>query len=195
SNLVAQRVGRRRALAATGATAAAVLLAACGGGSSSSSKGKGGGSSGLVATPADTTAQAKRTGISKDRAFADPPTLDILTSNNPWGSAGQKVYNSLVLFKPGYLKPTENEVGPDLAESWEYSPDGLQITLKLRPNLKFHNKPPVNGRAVEMDDLLFSWNRFATKSTSRVNVVNAANPDAPVLSVTAPDPKTIRIQL
>src|SRR6266542_2392439 len=122
SKILTQRLGRRRALAATGGTAAsAVLLAACGSGSSGSSSGKGTANSGFVATPSDTTAQAKRGGISKDRAFADPPTLDILTSNNPWGSAGQKVYNSLVLFKPGFLKPTENEVGPDLAESWESS--------------------------------------------------------------------------
>ena len=196
ANVLNQRLGRRRALAATGVAAtSAVLLAACGSGSSNSSSGKGADSSGFVAKPADTTAQAKRGGISKDRAFADPPTLDILTSNNPWGSAGQKVYNSLVLFKPGYLKPTENEVGPDLAESWEYPPDGLQITLKLRSNLKFHNKPPVNGRAVDMDDVLFSWNRFAKMGSRRTEIVNAANPNAPVLSVTAADARTLVFKL
>ena len=49
------------------------------GSSSSSAGGKSADNSSLVVKPADTTTGAKRGGISKDRAFADPPTLDILT--------------------------------------------------------------------------------------------------------------------
>ncbi len=37
----------------------------------------------------------------------------------------------------------EDQLVGDTAESWEYSPDRTQITLKLRPNVKFHNLPPV----------------------------------------------------
>ena len=92
------------------------------------------------------------------------------------------------------MKPPEDEIGPDLAESWEYSPDGLQITLKLRQGVKFHNKPPVNGRALDMDDVLFSWNRFAREVHGRASVANSADPSAPVLSFTAPDSENDRHQ-
>lgn len=41
-----------------------------------------------------------------------------------------------------------------LAESWEQT-DPMQITFKLRPNVYWHNKPPVNGRQVKVEDLKF----------------------------------------
>ena len=194
SNLTSKPIGRRRALAAGTATTAAALLAACGSGKSSSG-GAGGDKTSLVTQPVETTKQAKRGGIMKDRQYADPPSLDILTANNPWYSTGYAVYNSLVQYEPGYLKPSQNEMAPDLAESWEYSPDGLQITLKLRQGVKFHNKPPVNGRAMDMDDVLFNWQRFSSKYSGRNGVVNAVNPDAPVVSFSATDSRTIVMKL
>jgi peptide/nickel transport system substrate-binding protein len=193
STITLGRIARRRLLAGVTASAgAAAFLAACGGGDSGGSKSDKGG---LVAEPQDTTKQAKRGGILKDRAFADAPTLDITTPNNPATPFTHDVYSGLVQFIPGYFKPTENEVGPDLAESFEFSPDGLQITLKLRQGVKWHNKPPINGRAFEMDDVIFSWNRFAAKNSGRVNVANTANPDAPILSLTASDSRTVIIKL
>src|SRR5690242_13434792 len=117
SKLTSQRMSRRTALAATGATAtAAALLAACGSGGS-----KSGGSapdkSSLVVEPVDTTKTAKRAGTLKSRNFADPATLDVTTPNNPITPFYDCVYNCLVVFQPGFLKPTENVVAPDLAES------------------------------------------------------------------------------
>lgn len=193
SEALRQRVGRRRALTATGAFGAgAAFVAACGGGDSGSG-GKSGSS--LVAQPRETTSQVKRGGIMKDRAFADPSSLDILTPNNPITPWTNDVYNSLVQFEPGYLKPSENKIMNDLAESWETSADGLAITLKIRQGVKFHNKPPVNNRTLDMDDVLFSWQRFSTRSAGRVNLVNSVNPDAPVLSLTATDSRTVVIKL
>ena len=193
SKVLNQRVGRRRALAATSATAAgAALLAACGG----DNEGSGGGDkSSLVTERVDTTKQAKRGGIMKDRTFSDVPSLDIFTASSPHNGVGPHAYSSLVQFKPGYLKPSEREVAADLVESWEWSPDGLQITMKLRQGVKWHNKPPVNGRALDIDDVLFAWNRFASKSSGRAAVANVADPSAPVLSLTATDSKTIVIKL
>jgi ABC-type transport system substrate-binding protein len=181
-------------LAAGGsAGVAAVLLAACGGGDGGGSAGD---QAGLVSQPDDTTKQAKVGGVMKDRhPLGDPPTLDGYTANNPWNAVGPHVYSTLVQFKPGYKEPTQNEIGPDLAESWEYSPDGLTITLKLRQGVKWHNKPPVNNRAFDSSDVVFTWDRFAAKSSSRNAVANAVDPRAPVLGVTALDARTVQIKL
>jgi peptide/nickel transport system substrate-binding protein len=189
------RLDRRHMLVVTGGlSASAAILAACGS-SSSSSSGPASNKSSLVSPPADTTQQAKRNGTMKDRAFADPPTLDVVTANNPWNTPGFCVYSSLVQFKPGYLKPSENEVAPDLAESWETSPDGLAITMKIREGAKWHNKPPINGRALDIQDVQFSWDRFAAKYGSRTSIANSADPSAPVLSLTATDARTIVLKL
>src|SRR6266536_3009421 len=168
--LTDSRLTRRRALASGGGMAiGAALLAACGGGDGGGANGD---KSGVLTQPVETTRQAKRGGILKDRTFADPPTLDITSMNAPLVPYTHDVYSGLVQSIPGYLKPSADEIGPDLAESFEFSPDGLQIALKLRQGVKWHNKPPVNGRALDMDDVLFAWNRFATKSVGRMNVVN-----------------------
>jgi peptide/nickel transport system substrate-binding protein len=188
------RIGRRRAIALTAGTAtAAAILAACGGGSSQSSGGAAA-KTGLATKPVDTTGQARKGGVLKDRLAADPPTLDQVSPIAATG-ANTSVYGTLVQEKRGYLSPSVNDLDPNVAESWELAPDGLQITMKVRQGMKWHNRPPVNGRIVDIDDVLFSWNRFATKSSNRVNLANAANPAAPVLSFTAADSRTIVVKL
>ncbi len=190
--LMQVRLQRRKALAAGGmAAAGAALLAACGGGGSDS----GGESSKVVSPPVDTTKQAKRGGVLKDRSFGDPPSLDVIQATVSWNPFGFGVYSSLVQPEPGYFKPRGEGLMPDVAESWESSQDGLQITLKLRPGVKFHNKAPVNGRALDMDDIVFSWERFSQKGSARSSIVNSVRPDAPVLSFTAVDARTVSIKL
>ena len=190
SQTLTQRLSRRRALAATGAvTAGAALLAACGG---SDSGGGGQEASSLLTKPTDTLKQAKKGGILKRNFNSDFPSLD--PSQNYSGSAGlyETVLGRLVGFKPGVLEPgKEDEIAPDAAESWEFSPDRLQITFKLRPNVKFHNIAPINGRTMDADDVAFSWDRFARTGGQRSGLANAANPNAPILSVTAVDPRTV----
>src|SRR5207249_10744958 len=118
---------------------------------------------------------------------ADPPTLDVFNANIAHNAVGPYCYSSLLQFKPGYLKPSEKEISGDLAESWEWSPDGREVIMKIRQGVKWHNKQPVNARLIDIDDVTFSWNRFAAKNSGRAGVANAVNPDAPVLSLTATD--------
>ncbi len=47
------------------------------------------------------------------------------------------------------------ELEPGIFESWNVSKEGTEITLKVRQGIKFHNKPPVNGREVEAKDLVY----------------------------------------
>lgn len=205
SKVLHRRISRRRALAMTGATGASIaFLAACGGdqeddGTGNGATGGGQGAQGsngdLLTKPVDTLSEAKRGGIMKDRTHGDVTTFDPFTPNNTLNSIAGMTNSSLVRFRPGLMKPTENEIDPDFAESWEFSADGLELVMKVRQGAKFHNKRPVDGREVDMDDVLFSWERFAAKSTTRDGIVNAVSPDAPVLSLTSTDDQTIVIKL
>ena len=179
---------------AGGASASAIaLLAACGGGDSGPSAPKD--PSGLLTQPVDTTNRARRGGVLKRNGTGEgslDPNLSVsgVSAYHELGNA------RLVTLKMGHFEPQKVDIiEGDVAESWEYSPDRLQITLRLRPNVKFHNLPPVNGRVLDVDDVVFSWNRFTTNSPSRGAVANSANPDAPVLSITATDSRTVVMKL
>jgi peptide/nickel transport system substrate-binding protein len=58
-----------------------------------------------------------------------------------------------------------------LAESWEISPDGLRVTFHMRPNVRFHNVAPVNGRVMEMDDWKTSHDRHIATSQYRTVLI------------------------
>jgi len=194
SKVSSSRIGRRRALAATGATAlGAAFLAACGGGDG---EGPSEGKSDLVAKIEDSSAKAKPGGMLADSRNADTSSLDPFASNSLVTSGiNAYVYNRLTKLDVGKLAEPSGEVVGDLAESWEWSPDRLTLTFKLRQGVKFHNIPPVNGRAMDVEDVLYSWKRFAETGLLRSELVNAANPTAPVLSVEAPDSRTIVFKL
>lgn len=97
------RISRRHALVATAAAStAAALLAACGS------------SGGSCET------QGKRGGVLKDRLHAYLPTLNFADAISALNAITSHVSNTFVSFKPGYLKPSQNEVIPEIVESWEW---------------------------------------------------------------------------
>jgi peptide/nickel transport system substrate-binding protein len=57
---------------------------------------------------------------------------------------------------------------PVLAQSYELSTDGMTVTFKLRPNVKWHPVAPVNGRTMDLDDWKTSVERFLSTSPQRV---------------------------
>jgi peptide/nickel transport system substrate-binding protein len=198
SRLTSERIRRRRVLATSGGMAlGAAFLAACGGGSSNNGSGGTQASNSVISQPVDTSKDAKRGGTILDWVGSDSASLEIVSplAGGAGNAVASKVYSTLVREMPGYLKPSEGKLAGDIAESWEMSPDNLQITLKLRPGVKFHNKAPVNGRALDIDDVVFSWNRYAAKGTLRSFTANSVNPDAPIVSVTASDPRILVVKL
>ena len=197
--LTSNRITRRRGLAATAAGAmGAAFLAACGGsddGGSSSGGSTSKDKSGLVSESVDTTKSAKRGGTLKFYSTGDAPSLDPMTSAIQLNQLQWGIYGRLTQLKAGYNAPRQFEITPDIAQSWEWSPDRLTLTLKLRPGVKFHNKAPLNGRTMDAQDVLFSWERFTKLAPARSTMANSANPDAPVLSVTSTDANTVQIKL
>ncbi|HSI60546.1 MAG TPA: ABC transporter substrate-binding protein [Ideonella sp.] len=66
------------------------------------------------------------------------------------------VYEQLLALKPG-----TTEVVPGLADQWQVSADGLQVTLHLRAGVQFHSTPWFKPtREMNADDVLWSINRI-----------------------------------
>jgi peptide/nickel transport system substrate-binding protein len=68
----------------------------------------------------------------------------------------------LVKVKAGpSVVPGTQPVEGDLAESWQRTSDTSYV-FKLRKGVRWHNKPPVNGRELTADDVKWSYERFLT---------------------------------
>jgi peptide/nickel transport system substrate-binding protein len=105
------------------------------------------------------------------------------------------VYSRLLKTKYGLMEPALGDVEGDLAESFEVTDGGTKVTLKLRNNAKWDQRAPTNSRPVDADDILFSWEKFRSLHPFRGNLDNSVNPDASIVSMTAPDKATIVVDL
>lgn len=64
------------------------------------------------------------------------------------------IFSSLVNYGP------EGEIIPDVAESWKESEDGMEITFKLREDIKFQN-----GDALTADDVVYTFDTIYASET------------------------------
>ncbi len=87
--------------------------------------------------------------------------------------------------------PPRNLSAGALAESWEV-PNDQTVIFHIRKGVKWHNKPPVNGREMTADDILYSLKRVWEVPTS---YTTAAYPwKTHIESMTAPDKYTFIIK-
>ncbi len=123
------------------------------------------GCAGAMLTPASLLAAeepAKRGGILRVRGW-DPPHFDPhQTRAFMTMTTLSFVYSKLLRHKVGAgVPPGTFALEPDLAERWE-QPDDTTYLFHLRRGVRWHNKPPVNGRELTADDVKFTFNRFLT---------------------------------
>ncbi len=76
----------------------------------------------------------------------------------------------------------------DIIAKWEVV-DPTHYTFTMKPNVKWHNKAPMNGRAATATDFLKTWEVFSKASP------NGAKFNGVIDKVEAPDEKTIKITL
>jgi len=196
---------RRRFLggaAAVGAGAAGVVLVGCGSSNSSnktatstqaagSSTAATGSSTAASSSTADPFANAKPGGTYQTVTTGDPPTLHPYKnlSFTVKGFAAF-VYSRLMKYDtqwgkdPALITPTG-----DLAEKIESSPDGTQWTVTLRDNITFQDIAPVSGRAMDTDDIKYSWAQMTGPTSQNANQV------AFVDHLEYPDAKTVKFIL
>jgi peptide/nickel transport system substrate-binding protein len=118
---------------------------------------------GAALAPSVVGAQTPKRGGTLSIRTWDPPHFD------PFQTISYKTHIALSFTHSRLLKHKAGpSVGPgtfpiegDLAESWT-QPNETTYVFKLRKGVKWHNKPPVNGREVTADDVVFSVNHFLT---------------------------------
>jgi ABC-type transport system substrate-binding protein len=178
---------RYTSLAATGAAATALL--ACAGGQQQ------------APAPVSQQQQPKRGGtitVSRLSSQLDR-TFDPHTNSAVRGQAMRMINQGVLVVDHLSL-----EIQPEIAQRWE-QPSPTEYIFTLQPGIKWHNKPPANGRALTVEDVVFSLNRARTNdprfqirtaldSAQRIEAVDATrlrittqNPDAPFLRKLASD--------
>ena len=144
----------------------------------------------LLATDAALAQQPKRGGVLRIAEREAPgldPHLSISFLTHSYVSL---TYSQLVRFPngPEQKSPTDFTILPDLAEKWTVSKDGKVYTFNLRKGVRFHNKPPVNGRELVADDVKYSLERFMAKSGFNTRF-------EPVTAIDVVDKYTVKITL
>jgi len=107
----------------------------------------------------------------------------------------KSLFDGLMDYEPG-----TTTLRPELAESYEISPDGKTFTFKLRKGVKFHN-----GREMTADDVKYSLDRVTNPKTqspgagffASINGYDdvAGGKSESLAGVTAVDPSTVKIEL
>lgn len=145
------RLGRRRllqgmALSSAGLAAAAVL---------------GCGEEKPTAPPSGVVSpQPKRGGILRRQAALAGPTQGIPIDPHVQSAIASRSFR---LYYQGLLRYDLRtwELQPELAQKWE-QPSPTEYVFTLQPGVKWHNKPPLNGREFTADDVVFSLRRAGT---------------------------------
>jgi peptide/nickel transport system substrate-binding protein len=137
--------------------AAACLLAACGG----AAKPAGAGGTFVMAIN------------------ADPPTLNPSWSVGQTHLVGCKIMEGLVA-----VAPDGHEVRPELASSWDISPDQLTYTFHLRQNVQWHDGQPFSS-----DDV-----KWSLENLNKFHPVGRASLEK-ITSIDTPDGNTVVIHL
>ncbi|MGE0572486.1 MAG: ABC transporter substrate-binding protein [Dehalococcoidia bacterium] len=200
-----QRASRRRMLAGGGAAAAGVAgLALVGCGDDDDDTGGTPAATGTTAATGTAAASATATAAAakpvkggtiryplEGISSGDPPTLfpyENLTYlvQNP----SSLHYSRLLRQKSGPDISSTNftSLEGDVAQKWE-QPDDLTHIFTLKPNLKWQNLAPMNGRAMTAPDIVKSYDAFLAKSQQ------ANGWKAVVDSIEATDEKTLKVKM
>jgi peptide/nickel transport system substrate-binding protein len=120
---------------------------------------------GAVVAPSIVRAQAPKRGGTLSLRLWDPPHFDLHAA----GGLSYKLHipmsfthSRLVRTKTGPgVAPGTFPIEPDLAESWQQMNETTYV-FKLRRGVKWHAKPPMNGREFVADDVVYTITRFLT---------------------------------
>ncbi|MSQ29357.1 MAG: ABC transporter substrate-binding protein [Dehalococcoidia bacterium] len=200
------RRGVLRGVAVGAAGLAGAALVGCSSGSSNGTKPASGGANAPASAPKGPTAASiigKNWGSREPDATpkyggtlswaAGSPTLAFLDPLQTAVSLPHQTvsngYSALMHVSRAIKDRSDPLYFPDLATSWEVA-DPLKMVFKLRPDAKFHNIAPVNGRLLTSEDVKYAILRASTDKASLFKGNLGA-----IKSVDTPDPTTVVINL
>jgi peptide/nickel transport system substrate-binding protein len=178
--IYSKRIGRKRLLqssAALGAGTLATAFSAC--------------ATKTGSTPQSTSGAAANSGQTAKQGGTYNGYVPLNTPLDPQKVSAQPqrtvagVYSRLFRFKTG-LDPailSNREIENELGVSAE-SHDAVTWTVKIRPDARFTNIPPVNGHAVDSEDIKATFTRILDPATSSPNraqlgMIDAAQIETP----------------
>jgi len=120
-----------------------------------------------AAVPSAARAQTPKRGGTLTLRTWDPPHFDhILAHAYKTHVVITFTHSRLLRHKAGPgIRPGSFQIEGDLAESWQQTSDTTYV-FKLRRGVKFHAKPPVNGRELTADDVRYTFERILTEAGS-----------------------------
>lgn len=176
ADLTTARITRRRLGQVAGASALASLIAACTGGTTTVS----------APAPGSTAAGASPSrGPVRGGMLVYARNLDAKTWDPHFSTQLSERYVLYLMYNTLVAYDKDFNIVPDLARSWDVSPDRKSITFHLQPGAKFHDGTDCDAAAVK-----FSLDRVvdpAVNSPLRGNLV------PPLTGVEVVDKTTVRI--
>lgn len=91
-----------------------------------------------------------------------------------------------LIYEPLVRLDKDLRVVPAIAESWQFSPSGTELTFKLNPNAKFQT-----GAAVTSADVKASFERILDEATGAAARANFRS----IATIETPDPVTVVLKL
>src|SRR4029077_10659646 len=120
----------------------------------------------------------------------DPPHFDhILAHAYKTHVVTSFTHNRLLRHKAGPgVRPGTFPIQGELPASWQQTSETSYV-FKLRKGVRFHAKPPVNGRELTAEDVKFTFERMLTEAGSNASMYRA------IAKVEAVDRYTVRFTL
>ncbi|HET8577568.1 MAG TPA: ABC transporter substrate-binding protein [Methylomirabilota bacterium] len=136
-------------------------------------------------------AQSPKRGGTLSLRLWDPPFWDPhLTISYKTHIALTFTHSRLLKHKAGPgVQPGTFPIEGDLAESWS-QPTETSYIFKLRKGVRWHNKPPVNGRELTAEDVKYTFDRFVGEKGNANRYMMAALEKVEVL-----DRHTVKMSL
>jgi peptide/nickel transport system substrate-binding protein len=135
-----------------------------------------------------TTAAATATQAPKAGGRIQLANLNTTTSLNPITDSGQRLTLGALHVWDRLVSPrVTRDYVLEAAQSVEL-PDPTTVVFKLKPGLKFHNRAPVNGRALDTQDIIQSQiyvrdePRAGNNAFQRASMESMESPDAQTLT-------------
>jgi peptide/nickel transport system substrate-binding protein len=129
----------------------------------------------MLALAASVSAQTLRIGLAEDPDVLDPTLARSFVGRIVFSALCDKLFDI----------DEKLDIVPQLAAGYQWSPDNKALTIKLRPNVLFHDGEKLDAAAVK-----YSLDRHKTMPGS-----NRRGELAPLASVDVVDPLTVRLNL